>query len=378
MVVDACRSGAVTRAKGGRIVPGTVLFIDDALPENGLAIVAASAAHEDAQESEAIRGSFFTHAFVSGLMGAADQDGDGAVSLSEAYQYSYGATLRATSRTWFGTQHPTFRFDYAGQGAVTLTRPDSFAASRAVIEFPARTGFLVLRDGADGPVVAEVGSNDRRRSLSVRPGTYFLRGRGEDVLYEGKLSALPGVITRASTDAMARVDYARLVRKGGRTSGVSHGPEAGARVRSALSNADGPCVGGFAGYSLEFAHFGARARVAACTSSFENQRVSATTNEYDLELRLGRTWDAGPFSFDVGLGGGAALFTQRFQTAGSATPRESLSPYVLLGAGAAVELGGGFATGADLAGETHFMRSDAAARDAEFAFRGTLFVRKWF
>jgi len=73
MVLDACRSGALTRRKGGKIVAASRLLSEDALPGSGLAVLAASAAHEDAQESEAIRGSFFTHAFVSGLMGAADQ-----------------------------------------------------------------------------------------------------------------------------------------------------------------------------------------------------------------------------------------------------------------------------------------------------------------
>ncbi|HMI93790.1 MAG TPA: caspase family protein, partial [Polyangiales bacterium] len=173
MVLDACRSGALTRRKGGKIVAASPLLSEDALPGSGLAVLAASAAHEDAQESEEIRASFFTHAFVSGLMGAADQDGDGAVSLSEAYQYSYGATLRATSRTLFGTQHPTFRFDYGGQGAVILTRPEAFTAARAQLSFPADIGFLVLRDSAEGAVVGEVGAFDRRRELSLRPGRYF-------------------------------------------------------------------------------------------------------------------------------------------------------------------------------------------------------------
>ena len=61
--------------------------------------LAATAASEDAQESDELRGSFFTHYLVSGLLGAADEDGDGAVTLAEAYDHAYAATLRATSRT---------------------------------------------------------------------------------------------------------------------------------------------------------------------------------------------------------------------------------------------------------------------------------------
>jgi hypothetical protein len=381
MVVDACRSGGVTRAKGGRIVPATPLFTEERIPESGLAFLAASAAHEDAQESEEIRGSFFTHALVSGLMGAADHDGDGAVSLHEAYQYAYGATLRATSRTLFGTQHPVFRFDFAGQGAFALTRPQAFAKSRAVLEFSHGIGFLVLRDGRDGPVIGEIGPQDRHRTLSVKPGRYFVRGRGPDVLYEGRFDAQSGTRKLIDTRSMDRVDYARLVRKGGRSSGFSHGPELGARVRSRLSNADTACIGGFLGYAIELEHFGARGRLAACTSEFSNQRIDARTNEYDLELRLSHTWDVSPLALDVGLGGGAALFTHRIETDGSAPPRDSLSPYLMIEAGAAVELGGGVALGASMAGETHFLRIDSGGSEqpiGEFAARFSGFARKWF
>ena len=99
------------------------------LPGDGLAFLTASSASEDAQESDELRGSFFTHALVSGLLGAADRDGDGAVVLDEAYRYAYEATLRATSRTFAGTQHPTFRYDFRGQGELVLTRPDAHSSA---------------------------------------------------------------------------------------------------------------------------------------------------------------------------------------------------------------------------------------------------------
>lgn len=359
LVLDACRLGAATRPKGGRIINAGPLLTEESLPGSGLAVLTASAAHEDAQESEALGGSFFTHAFVSGLMGAADQDGDGAVSLSEAYQHAYGATLRYTSRTLFGTQHPTFRFDFAGQGAVVLTRPDVFAASRAVLQFPSSVGFLVVRDGPDGTVVGEVGPYDRSRVLSVRPGRYFIRGRGQDVLFEGQWDAASSTTTRIDPATMNRIDYARLVRKGGRNTGISHGVEGGLWVRSPLPNADTACIGGFLGYAVELEHFGVQSRVGACTSQFSNQRIDAVVNEYNLELRFARTWDVSFVSLDLGSGAGAALFSQRFDTRGIAPPRDSLTPYLLIGAGASAELGAGYTVGLGVAGETHFLKLDS-------------------
>jgi len=382
LVLDACRSGAVTRSKGGRIVKASPLFTDETVPETGLAFLTASAPHEDAQESDEIRGSFFTHALVSGLLGAADHNDDGAVSLHEVYQYAYSATLRATSRTNL-PQHPAFRFDYAGQGALALTRPHAFASSRAVLEFTPGVGFLVLRDGPDGAVIGEIGSRDRNRTLSVKPGRYFVRGRGSDVLFEGRYEVPPGKRAVIDTASMARLDYARLVRKGARESGASHGPELGPWVRTRLSNAGTPCTGAFVGYALQLEHFGIRSRLGACTSEFSNERVRARVNEYDFELRLGRAFDVSALSFDVGLGGGAALFTQRFEAPGVAPGRDSLSPYVLLDAAAGFELGRGYLTGIGAAGETHFLRFESQSDTrkqplGEFAARVNAFVRKWF
>ena len=71
MVVDACRSGTLTQTKGGR--PDGDFDVRLALPANprGLAIVTSSAAGEEAQESDELRASFFTHHFAVALSGAA-------------------------------------------------------------------------------------------------------------------------------------------------------------------------------------------------------------------------------------------------------------------------------------------------------------------
>ncbi len=88
LVVDACRSGQVTRVKGTRVAAPFALPPDvesRGLPE-GFAILSSSSAGENSQESDALRGSFFTHHLVSALRGVADVGGDGLVSLSEAYR----------------------------------------------------------------------------------------------------------------------------------------------------------------------------------------------------------------------------------------------------------------------------------------------------
>jgi len=74
----------------------------------GDAFMTSSSANEASQESDAIRGSFFTYYLVSGLRGAADMIHDGRITLNEAYQYAYNETLSRTEKTMGGTQHPNY------------------------------------------------------------------------------------------------------------------------------------------------------------------------------------------------------------------------------------------------------------------------------
>lgn len=330
-----------------------------------------SAVSEDAQESDELRGSFFTHALVSGMLGAADEDRDGRVVLDEAYRFAYQATLRATSRTASGIQHPTFRYDLRGQGELVLTRPDAFAAKRASLTFPSGVGFLLMRDHADGQVVAEIGERAAIRTLSVRAGVYFVRGRGGDVLYEGTISAANGGTTEVQLAGLKRIEYARLVRKGQRGATVAHALELGGRLRSALPNSDRACAGAYLGYGLDFEEFGARARLSACTSGFANAGSRATTNAYDLDARVHRAWDLDRVSIELGLGGGASLFSQHFEVRGEAPARHSIVPFLLVGATGNLDLASGWYASLDASAETHFLRvlRDDVERAVSFAVR---------
>ncbi len=118
-ILDSCASGAFIRAKGGR--PRPPFLFDAAYDMKGFAVMTSSSADEVSQESERIRGSFFTRALITGLRGAADASGDGRVTLSEAYQYAFSETLRQTERTVNGPQHPNYNIQMSGTGDVVLT-----------------------------------------------------------------------------------------------------------------------------------------------------------------------------------------------------------------------------------------------------------------
>lgn len=382
LVLDACRSGALTRVKGGTQVSPFALPPEPVLKGEGFAFLTASSATEDAQESDEIRGSLFTHAFVSGLLGAADRDGDGAVVLDEAYHYAYDATVRSTSRTFAGAQHPTFYYDFRGQDALVLTRV-SGKPTRATLRFPGDIGFLLLRENQDGPVVAEIAARAPSRRLSLRPGRYFVRGRGKDVLFEGDVALAEGQDRVLDTGELRRVEYARLVRKGEGESRIAHGPELGATVRSRLPNAELPCFGAFGGYRVELEPVTLVGRLGWCRSGSENAAVSATTDEYDTSVTALRAWDTPWVTLAVGLGAGVELSHQSFETAGVAPSRTTWIPYGLAAFDATFTVARAWYLTAGVRAETYFMSlqetsHDAPSTEVAFAVRGTLGAGLYF
>ncbi|HEY0713950.1 MAG TPA: caspase family protein, partial [Polyangia bacterium] len=80
--IDACQSGALTGVKGGRRAPGYEVRLADTANVKGLAIVTSSTANEFSQESDDLRGSYFSHNLMAGLQGLADSSGDGRITLS--------------------------------------------------------------------------------------------------------------------------------------------------------------------------------------------------------------------------------------------------------------------------------------------------------
>ncbi|MBL4689698.1 MAG: caspase family protein, partial [Nannocystaceae bacterium] len=209
LVLDSCRSGAITRVKGGKKVQPFAISVDTRLAGEGVVFLTSSSANEDAQESDELKGSFFTHYLVSGLVGPADTDRDGAVTLAEAYGYAYDNTIRASSKTLIGTHHPTFEYNMRGQGDVVLTRVRSVKGGRARLSFPEGRAYLVFAGDAEGAVVAEVGATDATRNINVAAGRYFVRGRGRDHLLEGSVRVRGGDTRLVEDGQLQRVEYAR-------------------------------------------------------------------------------------------------------------------------------------------------------------------------
>ena len=217
LIIDACRSGAVTRVKGGTPSKPFAVNLGELSPPTGLAIMTSSAEGEDSQESDLLAGSFFTHYFNSGLIGAADQNHDGLVTLAEAFSFASEQTYRATVTTAAGPQHPTFRFDLGGRQDLVLARPRTPRQGLGVLQFNQAGSYVVQRMEASGPgpVVAEVAARTPGSEVALPEGRYEIILRNSDYVLEGAAEVRDGAVATVSTEKMRRSDYARLVRKGG-------------------------------------------------------------------------------------------------------------------------------------------------------------------
>lgn len=170
-VIDACGSGAITRLKGGVAVPA--FMVDKSSDMKGYAFITSSTQDESSQESDKLKGSFFTHSLVSGLRGAGDASGDGRVTLSEAYQFAFNETLQKTETTLGGAQHPSRDMNLAGTGDVVMTDLRSTSAGLDLDEDV--DGRLFIRD-ENGVLVAELyKKGGRAMSLGFPAGKYSVR-----------------------------------------------------------------------------------------------------------------------------------------------------------------------------------------------------------
>jgi len=197
-ILDSCASGAITRAKGGVHQPPFVL--DASSRVEGHAFLTSSAAGEAAQESDRLRASFFTHALLTGLRGAADTSGDGVVTLNEAYQFAFRETLASTEASQGGPQHATYDIGLVGSGDVVMT--DLRRADGILVIPEPVDGRVFVRNGS-GVLVAELRkARGSRIELALEEGRY-------DVRVVREKAAAGATITLASNDRVV-LDEARL------------------------------------------------------------------------------------------------------------------------------------------------------------------------
>lgn len=177
-ILDSCASGALIRAKGS--APHAPFLLDRSSLVSGTAVLTSSSADEASQESDRIEGSFFTHALVSGLRGAADTSNDRRVSLIEAYHFAYSETLARTEHTLSGAQHAAYALDLSGTGDLVMTdlnTPDAtlqidLPDSARVFVWGDRYGLVAEVSNAPEKAVALALPSDTYRVFVDRDGLF--------------------------------------------------------------------------------------------------------------------------------------------------------------------------------------------------------------
>jgi len=309
--VDACQSGALTGVKGGKRVPGYQVRLADLGQIKGMAIVTSSTSNELSQESDDLKGSFFSQSIMAGLRGAADTSRDGQVTLSEVYQFAFRRTLSSTAASLTGGQHPTYDYRMAGAGDVVLTRTRPKDARLAFAREPGATYVVVNKNSGD--VLAEVASSPSEDLyLAVPAGEYrFVRRTIGDVR-ERTLALAPGAVAYLEPSNMVRVEQGNSRSKGTELE-VRNQLGAYAGVSTSVVPGGPSYVGTLA---LSYAHaFGQLAvRGRASVSTFDSQQdvyrssLLRATASADLLLPL---WLGHRFSIQLGPTLGMPMVRQR-------------------------------------------------------------------
>jgi len=210
-ILDSCSSGALVTGKGGRHVAG--FLENEANKVAGHAYLTSSAADEVSQEAASLGGSYFTHALVTGLRGAADTNSDSLVTLNEAYRFAFEETLARTESSRFGAQHANFDIQLSGSGDLVMT---DLRTRNATLELDeAMVGRVFLRDD-DGRLVAELAKPAGREvSLLLEPGKYRVSLEQEDATFIGMAHVDGAAPSHVAFEDLAPSTLVATVARGG-------------------------------------------------------------------------------------------------------------------------------------------------------------------
>ncbi|MGC4120955.1 MAG: caspase family protein [Myxococcales bacterium] len=209
-IIDACRGGGWTGAKGLTSEAPFEVGLPLGLANEGSVLLASSSGVENAHESESLQGSFFTHHMVGGLSGAADVSGDGEVTIGEAFDYARQHTIRDSALQAETPQHPSFDMNLRGRADMPLTRVATADSGLTVAQ---STGPLQLVQLSSGVVVLESPAGPRTLRLAVAPGRYVLRRRVPQGMYAHEFDVRAGQTVLAREESLELVGNAALSAK---------------------------------------------------------------------------------------------------------------------------------------------------------------------
>jgi hypothetical protein len=174
VVLDACNSGNFLNIKG--VVYSQEEFrvkIYDT--KTGEVFITSSADSEYSQEKDEFKGAVFSYYLANGLLGAADVDKNGLVTLSEAYNFASKKTMQETFGSARGFQVPTYRYQVQGRQDTVLTELDG---KRELIHAPeGAEGIMTFMEVDKGIIFGDFQISGENRKICIPPGEYLVRLR---------------------------------------------------------------------------------------------------------------------------------------------------------------------------------------------------------
>ncbi|MCU0849018.1 MAG: caspase family protein [Spirochaetes bacterium] len=209
-ILDSCSSGEFVRMKGGKMKSPFIL--DATYDMKGYAFMTSSSSNEASQESDRIKGSFFTHYLVTGLRGAADMIQDGRITLNESYQFAYSETLSRTSKTMGGPQHPNYNIQMTGTGDVVLT--DIRKSDGEAVLDKSISGKLYVYNSSNRLMAETQKPYGRKIELGLDEGKYTVVVDRDGRIYETEIKIQKGKKVNVSSEGFRIADRERTVARG--------------------------------------------------------------------------------------------------------------------------------------------------------------------
>lgn len=322
-LVDSCRSGALVRTKGAKIGPAVDLDVLRTSNVAGSIVISSSGAQEVSQESDQLGGSFFTHYWVAGLYGQADENQDGVVTLDEAYRFSHYQTVTQTIQSKAGVQHPSYLFRLNGQNSIVLSNLHRNTA-QITIASGGENGRYFVVDSLRKIVLTEVVRNENQiRGIRLPPGRYQVRKREKSGLRSVEFQLDDGERKRLTDDDMQVEAYDLQTEKGKSQAGKisesflssvlpsKHEPVFSMGLRSPLVKEMTMTPEIQIGHRVNWSYAFMEPRVVLRGAGLGADSISVVHTEMDVGAAAGPRYQWRILDIAAGIDGGAILLSQR-------------------------------------------------------------------
>jgi Caspase domain len=343
LLLDACRAGTLTRVKGGRQVEPFTIGLADSLQNEGYAIITSSAAGEDAQESDSLGSSIFTHHFIAALRGLGDTNNDRVVTLGEAYGYAYNESLRTSMTTVAGSQHATFDYDLRGRADPVLSdlrRQENLAM--LVLE----PGDYLIEPRLRGGPLVEAHVLRSGTPIALAAAEYVVRMRRPNQVREARVTLQQGVRTPLVPSQMDPLPLAQIMRKGEVSAQLATGPVVMGSIHGPVSSGFSAASGMNLGWAFELPTFSVTPQLwlgRSRSQTVSGDVLSHTVDEATFDVAVSHAFDFGFVSLAPHAALGAAWLFQEVRLQSGTVQNRPVALFSSLGMQFTVPIGEGFA-----------------------------------